>query len=187
LARDKLRCSTLSPSRQDGSARSSHRTIASPSCVTLANIKGDLDPGTPKPLETKASFESSVDGVPKSLIAKESFQNMTEEDTPGFHRSPSDLESNRGSQDRYSDVASEVGDDMPHNMNEMNAAKKTLERRRRSKKKYTDPFYASYLTARSVPLPSFFADVPPKWALTITSINEAKLLRAMGLPQTERR
>ena len=58
--------------------------------------------------------------------------------------------------------------------------------RQKSSKNETDSFYAKYLALRSVPLATFLAGGPQKWALPITSIPENKLLRELGLSSQER-
>eukprot|EP00966_Prymnesium_polylepis_P237518 5493453-Prymnesium_polylepis.1 len=54
-------------------------------------------------------------------------------------------------------------------------------------KKGNDKFYSSCLAVRSVSIPAFLADTPSSWALPITSINEDKLLRQLGLPKDDRK
>eukprot|EP00966_Prymnesium_polylepis_P116434 2691243-Prymnesium_polylepis.2 len=55
-----------------------------------------------------------------------------------------------------------------------------------SKQIYTDEYYASLLGFRSLPAASFLKAVQPIWVLPISSINEDKLLRALGLSDEER-
>ena len=50
----------------------------------------------------------------------------------------------------------------------------------------TDPFYASYLSLRSIPVDVFLSDEPPKDPLPITSIGEDKLLLELGVSRGER-
>eukprot|EP00966_Prymnesium_polylepis_P153075 3536240-Prymnesium_polylepis.1 len=45
-----------------------------------------------------------------------------------------------------------------------------------------ETFYQSYLTLRAAPLPEFLAGAPSRWPLTISTINEDRLLRELGLP-----
>ena len=52
--------------------------------------------------------------------------------------------------------------------------------------KTTDPFYTGYLSVRAHPVTAFMGRAPPKWALPITSVNEDKLLKLLGLTATER-
>jgi hypothetical protein len=58
--------------------------------------------------------------------------------------------------------------------------------REKSSKNTTDDFYASQLCVRSLPVAAFLKDAPPKWPLPITSINEDRLLRELGLTHTQR-
>jgi hypothetical protein len=67
------------------------------------------------------------------------------------------------------------------------AAKKTSEKqRKKSSKIVTDCFYADCLSLRSLPVSAFLQDAPGTWVLPITSINESRLLKEMGLPDSER-
>mmetsp|Transcript_1998 Transcript_1998/g.5040 ORF Transcript_1998/g.5040 Transcript_1998/m.5040 type:complete len:1003 (+) Transcript_1998:348-3356(+) len=54
------------------------------------------------------------------------------------------------------------------------------------KKNGTDAYYACHLSLRSEPLPVFLGAAPPKWALPITSINEDRYLKELGLSFTHR-
>jgi hypothetical protein len=46
--------------------------------------------------------------------------------------------------------------------------------------------YVEILALRSLPISDFLGDAPPKWPLAITSINEDRLLRELGLQDEER-
>jgi len=50
----------------------------------------------------------------------------------------------------------------------------------------TDELYAGILTMRSRPFKEFWSDMPRAWPLTISSVQEDTLLRAMGLSKHER-
>ena len=50
----------------------------------------------------------------------------------------------------------------------------------------TDAFYAAYLSLRSEPFTAFLSSAPSKWALPISSVNEDRLLRELGLSAAER-
>jgi len=50
----------------------------------------------------------------------------------------------------------------------------------------TDEFYSTCLCIRSVPKERFLSCERPKWPLTMTSINEDRLLMVLGLPEKER-
>jgi len=50
----------------------------------------------------------------------------------------------------------------------------------------TDEYYVARLALRTLPVPIFLSDAPPKWILPITSINEDRLLTELGLPHAER-
>jgi hypothetical protein len=49
-----------------------------------------------------------------------------------------------------------------------------------------DTFYTSYLGMRSVPLKVFVGTSSSAWVLPITSLNEDRLLKEMGVPRIER-
>jgi len=66
-----------------------------------------------------------------------------------------------------------------NSFNDMARATRKLEKRR-SNKKPTDEYYASFLVLRTVAASSFLSNKPPKWLLPITSIMEDKLLKALG-------
>ena len=53
-------------------------------------------------------------------------------------------------------------------------------------KKATDEYYAACLTLRAEPVPAFLLDGPSKWVLPITSMNEERLLKLLGLPKADR-
>jgi len=55
-----------------------------------------------------------------------------------------------------------------------------------SKSIVTDEFYGSCVTLRSLPVSVFLSDKPPKWPLPITSINEDRLLKQLGVSKAER-
>jgi len=91
-----------------------------------------------------------------------------------------------------SDRSSDAGD--PDDLDEVEAmakARKTLRKREkrterpRSRKK-TDEFYAGCLALRSLPVGSFLGSAPPQWVLPITSINEDRILKEMGVGEAER-
>lgn len=50
----------------------------------------------------------------------------------------------------------------------------------------TDPYYASILALRSVPLSTFLSEAPRQWVLPITSVNENRFLIEIGLSRSER-
>eukprot|EP00966_Prymnesium_polylepis_P289876 6695801-Prymnesium_polylepis.1 len=62
-------------------------------------------------------------------------------------------------------------------------------RRRFSTKsmKKVDDYYTSIVSLRSVSVGTFLGNAPPQHALQITSINEDRLLRELGLPKEERK
>ena len=57
------------------------------------------------------------------------------------------------------------------------------EKRRKVK---TDEFYASYLSLRGAPVEAFLGMSSVDWVLPITSVNESRLLKELGLPTYER-
>jgi len=67
-------------------------------------------------------------------------------------------------------------------------ARRKVERRRvaSSSAGMTDTFYTGYLGLRSLPVTNFLADDPPRWALPITSMNEDRLLKVLGLSSAAR-
>ena len=66
------------------------------------------------------------------------------------------------------------------------SARRKLEMKRTKSQKLTNEFYAQHLSIRSLPVTTFGEGKPPKWPLPITSINEDKLLKILGLPESER-
>jgi hypothetical protein len=50
----------------------------------------------------------------------------------------------------------------------------------------TDEYYAACISLRSVPVSDFLGPSPPVWPLPITSINEDRLLKELGLSNAER-
>jgi len=52
--------------------------------------------------------------------------------------------------------------------------------------KATDEYYAACLTLRAEPVPTFLKDGQSKWALPITSMNEERLLKVLGLAKADR-
>jgi len=66
-------------------------------------------------------------------------------------------------------------------------AARKLSRMASSKTVFTEEYYASFLCLRSLPVASFLSDDPPiMWPLPITSINEDRLLKELGLSRAER-
>jgi len=59
--------------------------------------------------------------------------------------------------------------------------RRRLDKKVKASKNTTNEFYAQYLSMRSVPLHHFLRGSPPKWALPISSINEDRLLKELGL------
>ena len=66
-------------------------------------------------------------------------------------------------------------------------ARRKLEKKRtRNSKGSTDAYYTDWLSLRSAPLQAFVAgDLSKCWELPITSVNESKLLRLLGIPSVE--
>ena len=50
----------------------------------------------------------------------------------------------------------------------------------------TDEFYSSFLVLRAEPIACFLGNAAPKWALPITSCNEDRFLKLLGLPADQR-
>jgi len=74
-------------------------------------------------------------------------------------------------------------------MHKMGTARGKLDKKMKSAKDLkngTDPFYASFLAIRSEPVTVFLGRADPKWALPITSVNEDRFLKELGLSTMER-
>ena len=65
-------------------------------------------------------------------------------------------------------------------------ARRKLDRKLKADKTKTDKFYALHLCLRSEPVSAFLGDAKPKSELPITSINEDRLLKALGISVSER-
>jgi len=66
-------------------------------------------------------------------------------------------------------------------------ARMTLhEKRAKTSKGGTDNFFSSYLTLRSEPIATFMGLSPPRWVLPITSMNEDRFLKLLGISSAER-
>jgi len=66
-------------------------------------------------------------------------------------------------------------------------ARMTLARRNSTgTRSLTNQFYANFLTVRSLPLQKFFGREASEWLIPITSVDEGKLLRMLGLPAADR-
>jgi len=103
-------------------------------------------------------------------------------------------ESSEADDDDTSDMSSEAGDgdaqmQAAEEMGAMVKARQQLRSRdqeRRLGKAFTDDFYAGCLTLRSMPVGTFLGNAPPRWLLQISSINEDRLLKEMGITDAER-
>jgi hypothetical protein len=60
------------------------------------------------------------------------------------------------------------------------------EKRAKTSKGGTDNFFSSYLTLRSEPIATFMGLSPPRWVLPITSMNEDRFLKLLGISSAER-
>jgi hypothetical protein len=65
-------------------------------------------------------------------------------------------------------------------------AQRMLDKKVKASKTKTDEFYSSILGLRSEPIESFLGHAAPKWALPITSCNEDRFLKLLGLPADQR-
>jgi len=63
---------------------------------------------------------------------------------------------------------------------------KKTDRRAKASKNVTDEFYASFLALRAEPTPTFLGHTASKWALPITSANEHRFLKLLGIPADQR-
>jgi len=66
------------------------------------------------------------------------------------------------------------------------SARKKFDKQARPRKDDIDDFYASYLSLRTEPIASFMERRQSKWALPITSVNEDRYLRLLGISVLER-
>jgi len=73
-------------------------------------------------------------------------------------------------------------------IDDMDKARRTLSKRRKSfiARVATDPYYASILALRSVPLSTFLSEAPRQCVLPMTSVNENRFLIEIGLSRGER-
>lgn len=60
------------------------------------------------------------------------------------------------------------------------------EKRVKTSKGGTDTFFSSYLTLRSEPISTFMGLHPPRWVLPITSMNEDRFMKLLGISSAER-
>lgn len=91
------------------------------------------------------------------------------------------VEDNRRSEDRRS------FDDGSEAVEVTALARRTMnKKRRKSSKGPQDEFYKSVLSLRSLPIAQFLEGNTNKYAMTITSINEDRLLQELRLPKSER-
>lgn len=83
-------------------------------------------------------------------------------------------------------MAEEGSEAVPHDVDEMTVARRQLEKKRRkSKRMKDDEYYISCLGLRAVSVEALLADAQQKWPLQITSFNEDKVLRALGVSKAE--
>jgi len=66
------------------------------------------------------------------------------------------------------------------------SARQKFDKQARPRKDITDEFYASYLSLRAEPVANFMERRQSRWALPITSVNEDRYLRALGVSVFER-
>jgi len=138
-----------------------------------------MSPGTPR-----LQHAASVPSVPKTSSPIHACS----------QRSTCDRDTDRDTGDFTRNTAAS-GSGLSHNIVEnaqgvefMAQQRVELEKRgRRSASSANDELYTSILTLRSLPLSEFFKHGAPHWPLTISSINEDRLLKELKLPEAERR